>query len=323
MSYHYPQIKDADKRLRETVMNGISCKYEGDLKDIATRQAEEELEIIKNQCTAAGYLVLFDAMNASGAKIEEFCLRGTAASSIILYLIGLSNVDPLDKDIKLYPEFFYDITGSKAPTFELNVTADLHKRIFEYFDSYTGENHIERKYDSGDKLIGVYVGELSPEYAKGSDYFDTFYINFIPVDDPEGFGKELLASDIIKKCKPKTPTEYVKCVSLGFDTDAWENNAEILIKDGEMPFNQLITDREDVYEYMLGAGIEKKMAFRIAESVRKGKICRKGWPEDMVKALDKAGIPDWYRESCQKIKYLFPRAHALSLLKCYCKEVFS
>ena len=322
MSYHYPQIKDSDKRLRKVVLNGINTKYEGKTREAATRKAEEELEIIKNQGTAAGYLVLLDAMSGSGAKPGEFCFRGTAGSSLVLYLTGLSEVDPLDQDIKLYSEFFYDITGSKGPTFELNVTCDLHKRIFEYFDNYTGENHIERKYDEDGRLVGVYVGELSPDYVRGSSYFDTFYINFIPIEDPEAFGRRLLSGKIIEMCRPNNLSEYVKCVNLGFDTDAWENNAELLIKDGEIPFDQLITDREDVYEYMLGAGIEKTMAFHIAEFVRKGKIYRKGWPEDMVIAMDKAGIPDWYKESCKKIKYLFPRAHSMSFIKCYCKELF-
>lgn len=322
MSYHYPQIKDADQRLKDMVLKGISIKYDGIMKDDAARKAEEELEIIKKQVTAAGYVILYDVLTAVGARPEEFCFRGTAASSIVLYLLGLSQVDPLDEDVKLYPEFFYGINGDKAPVFELNVSKALHERIFGYFDNYPGENHIERKYDENDQLVGVYIGELSEKYARGELYFDTFYINFIPIDDKDSLIKEIISGGIIDACKPKTLREYVKCFGFSHDTDAWRDNAEVLMRDQKISLIDLIADREDVYEYMLRFGIDKTMAFSIAESVRKGRVQSKGWTKEMIDAINNAGIPDWYRDSCKKIKYLFPRAHAISFLKCYCKDLF-
>ena len=83
----------------------------------------------------------------------------------------------------------------------------------------------------------------------------------------------------------------------------------------------LIACREDVYEYMLDYGISESMAYEIAEYVRKGKVERLGWPEEMLCSMEKAEIPEWYRESCQKIKYLFPRAHILEWIKTFRPEL--
>ena len=320
MSYHCPQLDGADQLLREAVLSGFPNMFSKEMEDVAKEKVLAELEVIENQLSAPSYMVLYNALKSSGAQTDDFCFRGTAASSIVLFSLGLTNVNPLDSEIRLYSEFFYDITGTKAPSFELNVSENLHKRIFEYFDNYPGNDHIEKKYDDHNQLIGVYVGDLSEDYTRGEPYYDTFFINFIPVNDPEGLGKGLMNDNIISLCKPKNLREYVKCYGFKHSTGAWEDNAEKIINEG-IPFDELIADREDVYEYMLKSGMERNTAFYIAESVRKGKIHRNGWSKEMADALDKYKIPEWYRESCQRIRYLFPRAHAISFIKCYCKGI--
>lgn len=320
MSYYCPQLDGADRMLREAVLKGFSDLFSREMKDVAKEKVQAELETIESQLSAPSYMVLYNALQTTGAQTDDFCFRGTAASALVLFSLGLTNVNPLDPEVRLYSEFFFDITGAKAPSFELNVSEDLHRKIFDYFDNYPGNDHIEKKYDDHNQLIGVYVGELSENYTRGEPYYDTFFINFIPIRDPESFGKGLMNDSIINSCKPQNLRDYVKCYGFKHSTGAWENNAEMLLNEGT-PFDDLIADREDVYEYMLKSGMEKKMAFYIAESVRKGKIHRNGWSEEITGALDKFKIPEWYRESCQRIRYLFPRAHAISLLKCYCKGI--
>ena len=122
-------------------------------------------------------------------------------------------------------------------------------------------------------------------------------------------------------CHPRTFSEYVKCFGLKHSTGVWEDNAEILLRERNVPFADLLAHREDVYEYLLKHGIEKDTAFEIAEYVRKGKANRRGWTPEMLEALDEAGIPDWFRGSCEKIRYLFTRAHAMTLYRNYCKEI--
>ena len=309
----------ADKSLRDEALKGVNVLYDPEEREVAIQMVEKELAIVKDQGTAQQYLILLNALRQTDAKSEEYCVRGTAASSILVHVLGFSRVDPLTAEPRLYSEFFFDITGSKFSPFELNVTTDLHERIVKYFENYPGEERITPKYEH-DKLIGFYVGDPLTDMHTGEPFYP-YYINFIPVEDPHRFGEDLLSGVIYDEIKPGNLSEYIKCLGFMFDTDAWENNAEVLFKESKAPLNDLIADREDVYEYMLGHGVEKKMAFRIAEHVRKGKALSKGWNQDMIDAMNKVSIPEWYRKSCEKIRYLFPRAHAMSFIDCYCKDV--
>ena len=97
----------------------------------------------------------------------------------------------------------------------------------------------------------------------------------------------------------------------------WDENAKLLYLSGDVPLNLLIAHREDVFEYMMEHGVGNPFSFRIAEYVRKGGPLRKGWESDMLEAMQKARISQWYIESCMKINYLFPRAHDMVFLKNY------
>lgn len=77
---------------------------------------------------------------------------------------------------------------------------------------------------------------------------------------------------------------------------------------------ELISCREDVYEYMMEHGIEKGKAYDIAEYVRKGRAEKSGWKDGMSETMKNAGVPEWYIESCSKIKYLYSRAHAVEYI---------
>ena len=110
----------------------------------------------------------------------------------------------------------------------------------------------------------------------------------------------------------------MKCYGLAHGTNVWEGNAENLLKDGTLLPSELIADREDVYEYLIQHGFEKRAAFEIAESVRKGRIHKSGWKTEQLEALREKEVPEWFIESCKKIQYLFPRAHSMGYLKTYC-----
>ncbi len=111
--------------------------------------------------------------------------------------------------------------------------------------------------------------------------------------------------------KPKTFSELVKISGLSHGTDVWAGNASELIKNKVVPFKDVIGCRDDIMVNLMNWGIEPKTAFKIMEFVRKGKPSKDpdGWKEyDAI--LRKANIPNWYIESCRKIKYMFPKAHA-------------
>ncbi len=110
--------------------------------------------------------------------------------------------------------------------------------------------------------------------------------------------------------KPSTFNELISISGLSHGTDVWLNNAQDLINQGIVTLNDAICCRDDIMIYLMKKGLSPNIAFKIMETVRKGKALKDSkWPEytAMMKEHD---VPDWYIQSCEKIKYMFPKAHA-------------
>ncbi len=108
--------------------------------------------------------------------------------------------------------------------------------------------------------------------------------------------------------KPTTFSELVRISGLSHGTDVWLGNAQDLIREGFCDLSHAICARDDIMIYLISHGVEAGHAFKIMESVRKGKGLK---PED-EEAMKAANIPEWYMTSCKKIKYMFPKAHAVA-----------
>ncbi len=210
---------------------------------------------------------------------------------------------PADDPTQNWRTTHFDYHAIDADVLKLDILGHTDPTQLRMIQDLTGDDVTEVPLDDKETM-DLFKGTKSLGVTKEQIMCDTGTLGV-----PE-FGTPFTIQ-LVKDAKPTTFAELVKISGLAHGTDVWLGNAQELIQKNICPFKEVIGCRDDIMVELMNKGVPALKAFKIMEFVRKGNASKKPeeWAEH-VKTLKEYNIPDWYITSCQKIKYMFPKAHA-------------
>ncbi|NLL92165.1 MAG: PolC-type DNA polymerase III [Ruminococcaceae bacterium] len=186
----------------------------------------------------------------------------------------LLKLDILGHDVPTMYRYLEELSGIKITDVPMN-----DKAVYELFTSI--------------EPLGIKKGEIGTDVGTlGIPEMGTSFVEQILTDS-----------------KPTCFSDLLQVSGLSHGVNVWTNNAKDLINNGTCTINDVIGTRDDIMVYLMKMGLENSLAFDVMEITRKGNAARL-FDDNIISKLRKVGVPDWYIESCKRIKYMFPKAHA-------------
>lgn len=332
----YPKIENANKIIKEKTNEKAYELYGKDLPQNIRNRIELELNTIINNNYASIYLIYSDLVKKSNEWGDKVGFRGCIGNSFVAYLLEITNINPIKYNLPF--EVFVGINYDKEQDIDLNVSVEIREKLIEYLqtkfdtkgngdttnicksiklhDDLTMIHELEKLTKIDSDTIDLEDSETLSIFSNDNDTMTTIGIS--------EFGTEY-ARNILEKTKPKNFNDLVCISALSHGTGTWGENADILVEDGKC-VDEVISNRDDVYNYIVSNGIDDNTAYEITKFIRCGKAKRKinsnikenirklynnQWKE-YCNIMKEHNIPQWYIESAEKIGYLFPKAHAIS-----------
>lgn len=267
--------------------------------------------------TAYGYVKKFGeekGIQHSNAEVKRLTEGCTGVKKTTGQHPGGVMIVPADRDIHEFTPIQYPANDRKSGVItthfdyhalsgrllKLDILGHDVPTMIRMLEDFTDTNALEIPLD--DQLTkSIFV---SSDALKFQD--ERFAPELGSIAIPE-FGTKFVRQ-MLQDTQPDTFGELVRISGLSHGTDVWLNNAQELVRNGVATLKEVICTRDDIMNYLILKGLPSKSAFKIMENVRKGK----GVTEDEMKLMAENQVPQWYIDSCNKIKYMFPKAHAVA-----------
>ena len=320
------QRKILQEDIKEITQKRLIEIYQQNIPKNIQERYEFELNIILKNKYENIYILLYLISNKVKEDNEIVLLSGTIGSSFIVYLLGITDIDPIKYNIPF--EVSCGIDGHKKPDFELVFSKRYLTKIKNYIECILKEKNLLTDETSNETSLKLnlrrneYIDmileleKVTGVNPKTISFDDKETMKLIENADTLGVSEfnSSYVRKLIFKTKPTTFEDLIIVNEISRGTDVWYDNQEDLIKNGTITLKEVIACRDDIMNNLIGQGIEKEIAFYITESVRKGKVRKnkeEKWKE-YKEIMKNHNVPDWYIKTCEKISFLFPRAHAIN-----------
>lgn len=194
----------------------------------------------------------------------------------------------------------FDYHAISSRLLKLDILGHDDPTVLKMLQDITGVD--PKKIPLDDKKTMKIFSGIEPLNLKTND----LNISIGTIGVPE-FGTKFVRQ-MLEETKPTTFSELIRISGLSHGTDVWLNNAQDLIKNKIATLSQVISTRDDIMTHLIHKGLPPNKAFKVMEKVRKGK----GLDKEDEELMKSKGVPDWFIGSCKKIKYMFPKAHAVA-----------